>query len=149
MFILRGLQSASELYRLSDRHLSTKFSANFCGYRGEVDVYCFLKLNFMCFVWYLSRIRPYFHFLLRNDMIKSGCSILDTLYLEINPIAHGKKSDRNRDSLYDPTCWILSFRRWRECAEPSPVIAEGDMNVFHTTDRVNRNHYQHSAQKTA
>jgi transcriptional regulator of NAD metabolism len=27
---LRGLQSASELYRLSDRHLSTKFSANFC-----------------------------------------------------------------------------------------------------------------------
>jgi hypothetical protein len=29
--VLRGLQSASELYRLSDRHLSTKFSANFCG----------------------------------------------------------------------------------------------------------------------
>jgi hypothetical protein len=28
---LRGLQSASELYRLSDRHLSAKFSANFCG----------------------------------------------------------------------------------------------------------------------
>jgi hypothetical protein len=28
---LRGPQSASELYRLSDRHLSTKFSANFCG----------------------------------------------------------------------------------------------------------------------
>jgi hypothetical protein len=28
--ILRGLQSASELYRLRDRHLSTKFSANFC-----------------------------------------------------------------------------------------------------------------------
>jgi hypothetical protein len=24
-------QSASELYRLSDSHLSTKFSANFCG----------------------------------------------------------------------------------------------------------------------
>jgi hypothetical protein len=28
---LRGLQFASELYRLSDRHLSAKFSANFCG----------------------------------------------------------------------------------------------------------------------
>jgi hypothetical protein len=28
---LRGPQSASELYRLSDRHLSTKFRANFCG----------------------------------------------------------------------------------------------------------------------
>jgi hypothetical protein len=28
---LRGLQSASELYRLSDRHLSTKCSANICG----------------------------------------------------------------------------------------------------------------------
>jgi hypothetical protein len=28
---LRGLQSASELYRLIDRHLLTKFSANFCG----------------------------------------------------------------------------------------------------------------------
>jgi hypothetical protein len=28
---LRGPQSASELYRLSERHLSTKFSANFCG----------------------------------------------------------------------------------------------------------------------
>jgi hypothetical protein len=28
---LRGLESASELYRLSDRHLLTKFSANFCG----------------------------------------------------------------------------------------------------------------------
>jgi hypothetical protein len=28
---LRGPYSASELYRLSDRHLSTKFSANFCG----------------------------------------------------------------------------------------------------------------------
>jgi hypothetical protein len=28
---LRGPWSASELYRLSDRHLSTKFSANFCG----------------------------------------------------------------------------------------------------------------------
>jgi hypothetical protein len=27
---LRGPQSASEVYRLSDRHLSTKFSANFC-----------------------------------------------------------------------------------------------------------------------
>jgi hypothetical protein len=31
---LRGPQSASELYRLSDRHLSTKFSANFCEWRG-------------------------------------------------------------------------------------------------------------------
>jgi hypothetical protein len=31
---LRGLYSASELYRLSDRHLSAKFSANFCGKRG-------------------------------------------------------------------------------------------------------------------
>jgi hypothetical protein len=30
---LRGPSSASELYRLNDRHLSTKFSANFCGYR--------------------------------------------------------------------------------------------------------------------
>jgi hypothetical protein len=29
--ILRGPWSASELYRLSDRYLSTKFSANFCG----------------------------------------------------------------------------------------------------------------------
>jgi hypothetical protein len=28
---LRGPESASELYRLIDRHLSTKFSANFCG----------------------------------------------------------------------------------------------------------------------
>jgi hypothetical protein len=28
---LRGLQSASEIYRLSDRHLSAKCSANFCG----------------------------------------------------------------------------------------------------------------------
>jgi hypothetical protein len=28
---LRGPQSASELYRLIDRHLSTKFSVNFCG----------------------------------------------------------------------------------------------------------------------
>jgi hypothetical protein len=28
---LRGPWSASELYRQSDRHLSTKFSANFCG----------------------------------------------------------------------------------------------------------------------
>jgi hypothetical protein len=28
---LRGLQSASELYRLSDRHLLPEFSANFCG----------------------------------------------------------------------------------------------------------------------
>jgi hypothetical protein len=28
---LRGPQSASELYGLSDRHLSMKFSANFCG----------------------------------------------------------------------------------------------------------------------
>jgi hypothetical protein len=28
---LRELQSASELNRLSDRHLSAKFSANFCG----------------------------------------------------------------------------------------------------------------------
>jgi hypothetical protein len=27
----RGPQSASELYRLIDRHLSMKFSANFCG----------------------------------------------------------------------------------------------------------------------
>jgi hypothetical protein len=31
---LRGLQSASELYRLIDRHRSAKFSANFCGERG-------------------------------------------------------------------------------------------------------------------
>jgi hypothetical protein len=30
----RYLWSASELYRLSDRHLSMKFSANFCGLRG-------------------------------------------------------------------------------------------------------------------
>jgi hypothetical protein len=29
--ILRGLQSASELYRLSDYHLLAKFSATFCG----------------------------------------------------------------------------------------------------------------------
>jgi hypothetical protein len=28
---LLGLQSTSELYRLSDRHLSAKFNANFCG----------------------------------------------------------------------------------------------------------------------
>jgi hypothetical protein len=28
---LRGLWSASEIYRLSDRHLLVKFSANFCG----------------------------------------------------------------------------------------------------------------------
>jgi hypothetical protein len=28
---LRGLQSANELYRLNDRHLSAKFNANFCG----------------------------------------------------------------------------------------------------------------------
>jgi hypothetical protein len=28
---LRGPYSASELYRLNDRHLSTKFNANFCG----------------------------------------------------------------------------------------------------------------------
>jgi hypothetical protein len=28
---LRGLQSTSELYRLSDRHLLAKCSANFCG----------------------------------------------------------------------------------------------------------------------
>jgi hypothetical protein len=28
---LRGPYSASELYRLSDRHLSKKFSADFCG----------------------------------------------------------------------------------------------------------------------
>jgi hypothetical protein len=28
---LRGPQSASELYGLSDRQLSAKFSANFCG----------------------------------------------------------------------------------------------------------------------
>jgi hypothetical protein len=27
----RGLKSSSELYRLSNRHLSVKFSANFCG----------------------------------------------------------------------------------------------------------------------
>jgi hypothetical protein len=27
----RGLQSASELYRLSNRHLLAKFSADFCG----------------------------------------------------------------------------------------------------------------------
>jgi hypothetical protein len=31
---LHGLQSARELYRLIDRHLSAKFSANFCGQRG-------------------------------------------------------------------------------------------------------------------
>jgi hypothetical protein len=29
--LLRGLQSANELYRLSDRRMSTKFSTNFCG----------------------------------------------------------------------------------------------------------------------
>jgi hypothetical protein len=29
---LRGLSSASELYRLGDRHLLAKFSANFCGW---------------------------------------------------------------------------------------------------------------------
>jgi hypothetical protein len=28
---LRGFQSASELYRLSDRHRSANFSANLCG----------------------------------------------------------------------------------------------------------------------
>jgi hypothetical protein len=28
---LRGPKSASELYRLIDRHLSMKFSVNFCG----------------------------------------------------------------------------------------------------------------------
>jgi hypothetical protein len=28
---LRGPQSPSEIYRLIDRHLSTNFSANFCG----------------------------------------------------------------------------------------------------------------------
>jgi hypothetical protein len=28
---LRGPQSARELYRLSDRHMSAKFSAEFCG----------------------------------------------------------------------------------------------------------------------
>jgi hypothetical protein len=28
---LRGPLTASELYRLNDRHLSTKFSAKFCG----------------------------------------------------------------------------------------------------------------------
>jgi hypothetical protein len=28
---IRGLQSASELYRLSNRHFLAKFSANFCG----------------------------------------------------------------------------------------------------------------------
>jgi hypothetical protein len=28
---LRSLYSASELYRLPDRHLLAKFSANFCG----------------------------------------------------------------------------------------------------------------------
>jgi hypothetical protein len=32
---LRGLWSASELYRLSDRHLSTKFSANFLRIEGR------------------------------------------------------------------------------------------------------------------
>jgi hypothetical protein len=31
---LCGPQSASELYRLIDRGLSTKFCANFCGWRG-------------------------------------------------------------------------------------------------------------------
>jgi hypothetical protein len=31
---LRGPYSASELYRLIDRHLSTKLSANFYGWRG-------------------------------------------------------------------------------------------------------------------
>jgi hypothetical protein len=31
---LRSFESASELYRLSDRHLSSNFSANFCGWRG-------------------------------------------------------------------------------------------------------------------
>jgi hypothetical protein len=34
---LRGSWSASELYRLSDRHLSAKFSANFCVYRGVAE----------------------------------------------------------------------------------------------------------------
>jgi hypothetical protein len=29
--ILRGLQSASEIYRLSDRHWSANFSVHFCG----------------------------------------------------------------------------------------------------------------------
>jgi hypothetical protein len=33
---LCGPWSASKLYRLIDRHLSTKFSTNFCGYRGVV-----------------------------------------------------------------------------------------------------------------
>jgi hypothetical protein len=28
---LRGLQSAGEIFRLSDSHLWAKFSANFCG----------------------------------------------------------------------------------------------------------------------
>jgi hypothetical protein len=36
---LRGLQSASELYRLSDSHFLTKFSANFCGYRAVAPTY--------------------------------------------------------------------------------------------------------------
>jgi hypothetical protein len=31
LFIGDGPQSASELYRLGDRHLSTKFSGHFCG----------------------------------------------------------------------------------------------------------------------
>jgi hypothetical protein len=30
-YLLRGLYSASELYRLINRHLLVKFSANFCG----------------------------------------------------------------------------------------------------------------------
>jgi hypothetical protein len=31
---LRGLQPASKLYRLNDRHLPVKFNANFCGQKG-------------------------------------------------------------------------------------------------------------------
>jgi hypothetical protein len=34
-FKLRGPESASELNRLIDRHLSTKFSANFYGQSGD------------------------------------------------------------------------------------------------------------------
>jgi hypothetical protein len=42
---LRGLQSASELYRLSDRHLLAKFSTNFLQIEGVTQLKSSISLT--------------------------------------------------------------------------------------------------------
>jgi hypothetical protein len=69
---LRGIKSTSELYRLSDRHLLTKFDANFCGYRGVAWSPTILR-NSHCFVLVII-----------NTALLLGAPMLSTWWVKIS-----------------------------------------------------------------